>query len=180
MTMLRSYDPARFFKRLSKPSDSVTHEIHHPALQAVFAYWSGLEAAAGLPLRSSMSPMDMPRESLPRVFLIEFLDDEETYRLRLQGTYMVDAYQQDFTGRKMVDAEMPGISKSVTLKLLKKMRADRAPQHFYGPTEFRFTDFYTDHEQILLPLIDGTGRITMALGAIDFPGVNPGRIFFRH
>ena len=178
--MIRSDHPARFFKRLSKSSEMAEPEILHPALRAIHTYWTGLQSDGGLPRRSSLSPADIPREALPRVFLIEFLDDEAAYRLRLQGTYMVDAYQQDFTGRKMIDEEIPGISKSVTLKLLERLRADRAPQHFHGPTAFRVTDFYTEHEQILLPLTDRTGRICMALGAIDFTGVDSDRIFLRH
>ena len=152
--------------------------IRHPALKRLFGYWIKLSGTDAIALKSEFDPVDLPAELWPRLHMIDIAEDETICHNRLLGTYVVDAVGFDFTARPLIDAEIPGVSNSVTYELLQKLRGSSEPQHYYGPANFGQATRFAAHEQILLPLFDKGGRIVAAIGALDYQGFTPG--LFAH
>ena len=138
-------------------------------IQALFAYWDALPKFLDSPRKTDFDPVDLAVKVWPRLFMVDILEGQNEYRLRLLGTYLVEAYGRDFTGARFVDSEIPNVTRSQTYRLLGDLVATQKPQHYLGPTEFRFITDYAICEQILLPLVDDKGRIAHVVGAIDFP-----------
>lgn len=145
-------------------------EIKSPLLEILFEYWEKLAANVGVPQKTIFNPIDVPGTVWPRIFIIDILEGVRNYRVRLLGTYLVDAYGQDFTGCNMNDGEIPRITQSATYRLLPKLQSSGLPQHYFGPTPFRYTDSYREVEQVLMPLADPIGRIAYAVGGVDYLG----------
>ena len=150
-----------------------SEKINNILITDVLSYWRSLAPRDSIPFKDAFDPLGLRPLALPRVFLIDILAEERSYRLRLQGTYLVNAYGVDFTGRYMNDSEIPNVTKSRTYRLLHQIVASGEPQYDMGPTSFRFTDYYTDVEQVVMPLTDRSGRITHVVGAVDYPGYSP-------
>ena len=141
------------------------------AVQAVLGHWLGLHDRQRLPSRDRLDPVDLPRRALPHLFLLEYTVGEP-WRLRLMGSHLVAALGHDFTGRRLVDEQIPSISKSRTVRLLASLVESGLPVHFHGRSDFRFNGGYADHEQVLLPFRrrdDDT--IEIVLGAIVYEGL---------
>ena len=159
------------------PRREIATSIRHPALAALYAYWQRLGGGDGvMPKRRAFDPVDLDPSVWPRLFLIATSDRRESCEVRVQGTYMVEAYGRDFTGMHCNDAEIPHFGRSNTARLLENLIREHAPQYDFGSTNFRFYDDYRICEQVLLPLADETGALCAAIGAVDFPafrGVRP-------
>jgi hypothetical protein len=143
----------------------------HASLRQLLDYWQRLKRDRSMPHKREFDPVDLPPRVLPRLFLIEFLEGAANYRLRLMGTYLRDTYGREFTGCRLVDDEMPGVTRSMTYQLLGVMARTGEPQYSLGPNRFRFFDTYFLVEQLLLPLADDSGRLAFAIGAVDYPDV---------
>jgi hypothetical protein len=150
-------------------------DIRHPLLRKLFSYWSGIALQGALPgavaPRKFFDIVDVPLPVWPRTFMMDVLEGTGNYRVRVLGSYLVQIHGHDDTGRRLVDAEIPGATHSRTYALLERMMHERAPVRYWGPTSLRFSGIDTPHEQIVLPLGDDAGRITTALGAVDYPEV---------
>ena len=152
--------------------------IRHPLLRHLFDYWSSLTSSNGFALKYQFDPVDLPAELWPRLHMVDIPHDSPICHNRLLGTYVVDAVGLDFTGRPLIDSEIPGISKSITYQLLEELRASGQPQHYHGQANFALACRFTRHEQILLPLFDENGGIVAAVGALDYQGFTAG--LFAH
>lgn len=137
-------------------------------LATLYQYWRSLKRTDGVPLKQAFNPIDLPGSVWPRIFMLDILDGPENYRVRLLGTYLVDAYSRDLTGHRLVESEMPGITASATWRMLPALVAKREAQYYFGPTNFKFGDMYKRIEQVLMPLADDRGDIRYAIGGIDF------------
>ncbi len=157
---------------MAEPVDpmSLGAGIRHPLLRLLFKHWITFKSFDGFALKSKFDPVALPTELWPRLHMIDIPQHETVCRNRLLGTYVVDAVGFDFTGRRLVDAEIPGMSRSVTYGLLEKLRTSSKPQHYYGPANFGQAKRFAVHEQILLPFFDEGGRIVAAIGALDYQG----------
>jgi hypothetical protein len=142
--------------------------VRHAALATLLAYWESL-AGGRMPERGAFDPVDLPGEVWPRLFLVEFLPEAQDYRLRVQGSYIVDVYRRDFTGCRFVETEIPRITESVSFALLERMRGTGEPQYHFGRARFRTSEDFREVEELVLPLAGGDGRVAYAIGAIDFP-----------
>jgi hypothetical protein len=147
--------------------------IRNRHIAEVYTYWRSLAPSNALPAKSSFDPIGLPPAALPRVFMIDNLVGSSNYRLRLLGSYLVNAYDRDFTGHDLIDSQIPNVTRSRTFRLLNEMLSTRLPQYDIGPTVFRFNDRYTTVEQVLLPLTDEAGCIAFAVGAVDYPDYSP-------
>ena len=167
--------------RPSPDAGSLAAHIRHPLLKDLFAYWQKIATSDGIIPKGKFDPVDLPAALWPRLHMIDIPEQNAPMcRNRLLGTYVVDAVGFDFTGRRLIDAEIPGVSCSVTYKLLEKLLAASEPQHYFGPPSFAMADRFATHEQILLPLTDETGGITAAVGALDYQGFSPGLLNHRN
>jgi hypothetical protein len=141
----------------------------HTSLRQLLDYWQRLKGDRSMPRKREFDPVDLPARVLPRLFLIEFLEGAANYRLRLMGTYLRDTYGREFTWCRLVDDEMPGVTKTTTYQLLGVMMKTGEPQYSLGPDRFRLKDTYSLVEQVLLPLADDEGHLGFAVGAVDYP-----------
>ncbi|MCZ8310003.1 MAG: PAS domain-containing protein [Magnetospirillum sp.] len=157
-------------QKVSSPARYPRPEIKCQLLETLFGYWESLNSRAGIPEKLSFNPIDIPGLVWPRIFMIDILEGLRNYRVRLLGTYLVDAYGQDFKGCRLDDDEIPRITQSATYRLLPKLQLSGKPQYFFGTTPFRYTDSYREVEQVLMPLADSTGRIAYAVGGVDYRG----------
>jgi hypothetical protein len=147
--------------------------IEHAPLRMLFDYWSSLAPDGAIPLKQTFDIVNVPIAAWPHMFMIDILEGERNYRVRVCGTYIVSVYNRDFTGRRLVEEEIPHTTESVTYELLGRLVRDRRPLHYDGPSSFRFSGFKSPHEQIMMPLSDDSGRIVAALGAVYYPGARP-------
>lgn len=150
-------------------------------IRAALAHWLGLHDRERLPERERFDPTGLPSRTLPNLFLMERADDGP-WRLRLMGTHLVAALGQDFTGCDLVDGQVPGISRSRTMRLLGPMTETGLPAHFHGRSAYRYSETYDDHEQILLPFRrHDSNSVDVVLGAIVYEGLRtvfgPGTIW---
>lgn len=143
--------------------------IRSPLLQCVQAYWDHLARVRSIPFRRDFSPLELPGKVWSRLFLVDIIRDGQSYRIRLMGEYIVSALGHNYTGCEFVESQIPGCQDMVTLRLLRRLTMTMLPQHYFGPTSFRTADWYSDVEQIIMPLCDDDGRLSVAIGAIDYP-----------
>jgi hypothetical protein len=141
----------------------------HPSLRQLLGYWQRLKGARSMPRKREFDPIELSPRVLPRLFIVEFLEGAENYRLRLMGTYLRDTCGREFTWRRLVDDEMPGVTRTDTYRFLGVMAKTGEPQYNLGPSWFRFFDTYSLVEQLLLPLSDDNGHLAFAIGAVDYP-----------
>jgi len=154
---------------------SVKALVQHPLLKELYEYWERAGASGGRALKSKFDPVDLPAALWPRLHMIDVPERRVgSCRNRLLGTYVVDAVGKDFTGRRLVDDEIPSVSTSITYRLLQQLLASAQPQHYLGPPSFELSNRFAAHEQILLPLFDGAGALVVAVGALDYQGFEPG------
>ena len=154
--------------------DAFKQGIRHPLLKLLFEHWEALEAPGGIALKSRFDPIDLPAALWPRLHMIRIPEDDSTCRNAVLGGYVVGAVGRDFTGRRLLDSEIPGVTRSVTYGLLQRLLADPVPQYHFGPSRFARASRFAAHEQILLPLADATGRVNAAIGALDYHGFSFG------
>ncbi len=146
----------------------------NPPVRMVLTHWLGLHEDGRMPERGQFHPADLPSRALPYLFLLERIDADQ-WRIRLLGSHIVDALGKDLTGRTLEDEQIPGISESRTVRLLRRVEATGLPGHFHGRSGFRFQEGYADHEQVLLPFRrhDAAGFDQM-LGVIVYEGLQAG------
>jgi hypothetical protein len=148
--------------------DVVETLVLNPLLVTLYRYWRSLAPAGEVPRKCAFNPIDLPGAVWPRIFLLDILEGRQNYRVRLLGTYLVDACGRDLTGLHLVESEIPRIERSATWRMLPALVVEREPQYYFGPTSFRFGDVYQRIEQILMPLADDYGDVRYALGGLDF------------
>lgn len=82
--------------------------IPHSKLRDIYQYWLDKRGDRLMPLRSDISPMDIPR-LLPNITLVTVVHDTNRYKMRLVGGEIANMMGGDVTG-KYLD-EMPEIEK---------------------------------------------------------------------
>lgn len=142
----------------------------NPAIRMGLEFYITVHPGDRLPQRRLLDPVALPPALLPHLFVIDVLPGGAGFRMRLMGTHQVGAYGRDFTGRRLVDAEIPGISRSATYAMLEPVARRGEPGYFRGPTAFRFQDDYETHEQVLLPFAGEGAEVAMICGVIHFEG----------
>lgn len=73
-------------------------------VRTAYEFWRGLVPAPALPARVDFTPLDIPRDLLPWLFLMEVLEEPARpsgldYRFRLNGTSNVALVGRDATGK---------------------------------------------------------------------------------
>lgn len=69
-------------------------------IKGLFDYWDAKRGTRGLPLRSDIDPIDMPRPVLAHVMIVR-VEADGGYRFRLAGTRMLDIFGKDITGKTL-------------------------------------------------------------------------------
>ena len=74
--------------------------LANPLLRQLLAVWRGKCAGRRFPSRNDISPRDLV-QVLPIITLARVVDDATDFELRIIGHDVVQAYQENFTGRRM-------------------------------------------------------------------------------
>lgn len=143
--------------------DPKPQAIDHPALRALFDYWSGRCGGACLPARRDIDPLDIP-ELLPHLMLID-VDSAQApapdLRFRLVGTALVRHFGRDTTGLPVEEAYM-GRDWEKILSDYRYVISRRRPclRHNLGIGRDRKT---FDYQRLLLPLAADGESVDMIL-----------------
>lgn len=143
-------------------------------VRTLLTHWLMLHDREQLPDRARFDTAALPDQVLPYLFLLQRKPGGR-WRLTHSGSHVTCALGRDFTGCELVDEQIPGISRSRTVRLLGALVESHLPAHFHGTSSFRPEDGYSyrydDHEQVLLPFRNGTGGIDFVAGAIVYEGL---------
>lgn len=160
--MIEDIDPRHF--QSSAPLTSIQSSI----LQSVYVYWLSLADGSSMPRKSAFDVTKLKGSIWPHLFLVDILGGDGRFRIRVLGSYLAAEYGRDYTGCLMTDAEIPNISKSVTIKLLSALVGNPTPQYYLGKTQSRYSGIDRNVEKIVLPMSDIRGDLAHALGCIHY------------
>lgn len=112
-----------------------------PAFARLHAYWLGKCADAGdqdwrLPGRAAIDPLDMPRDLLPGIALLEVEpqpDQSRRYRIRLFGSALQAMTGADETGR-YYDETVPPAGYALLQPHLDRTVSEARPMFFASPS----------------------------------------------
>lgn len=137
-----------------------------PLLQSLYEYWLGRRHGRAVPERRDIDPLDMPRNLLPHLLLVELHGARPRIRYRLIGTAISERYGEDFTGRYLDEVSGPHY-RDLLQDLYGRMRDHGKP--VYVESLFRIApEVIAKTCRLYLPLAQD-GEITMALAGQTFP-----------
>jgi hypothetical protein len=134
-------------------------------VRGVYEYWEALPKFQGLPLKSSLDPVDMPLEYLPYVFLVQLEYNPFAALIRLQGTYINHSLGEYFTN-KYIDESTFGESAPAILAGYEEAAIKRVA--YVSHEEVHAISGQTMViEAIHLPMVDEQGKVIYFLGALS-------------
>ena len=127
-------------------------ETCHPDTITLSKYWQAKCGDRTMPARSDIDPVEMPRQLLPGICIVDVVADERRYVYRLVGTGEVEVRGNDPTGKSVLEGFF-GPSAEDVLRCYDKVVETRAP--LLDPTPFTAPNgkWITD-ETLFLPLSD--------------------------
>ena len=81
--------------------DSPLSEDIHCRVRWAYDYWNAKRGARPWPLREDIDPVDFPRDALPTVYILERLESEDDYLVRLGGNVYRQIYGRETTGLRV-------------------------------------------------------------------------------
>lgn len=148
-------------------------QLDDPILWKVYRYWRSLAGTAGV-RRSAIDPVDMPRDTLAHVGLIEVLrqpDGTRRYRYRLLGSAIAAAVGRDLS-RHCLEPSLPQIDgyRDYVIGLYETV-VTRGQPVYASDTFVRF-DIAMQPElatrRLLMPLLGDGDAVVQVLGAQTF------------
>lgn len=114
-----------------------------------------------MPARADIDPVEMPRQLLPGICIIDVVADERRYVYRLVGTEDVEVRGNDPTGKSVVEGYF-GPSAEDALSCYDRVVETRAP--ILDPTPFTApSGKWINEETLFLPLSDDGERVNKIL-----------------
>jgi hypothetical protein len=130
----------------------------HSDIARVHRYWLSIHPAVGLPGRQHVDVLAIPRNLLPRIWLLDIQPEPFRLRYRLVGTEIVRAIGREVTGQWLDDAHPHLESDPTYLARYRGVVATRAPSWRRGLARLWTHQDFREIENILLPLArDGVG-----------------------
>jgi hypothetical protein len=129
------------------PADCLD-DLHDPRLQRLYEYWRGRCAAAAMPARSTIDPLDF-RYILGYVTLVEVELNPRRYRFRLDGSILAMLSGMDYTGKYLDELGMPDYIDFVAASY-DRVVDGRRPYAYRKQGAFDTKTF--DEETLILPL----------------------------
>lgn len=137
-----------------------------PAPLAEFLrYWQGLAAAAGgVPPRSAVDPLSIPRHLLPDIGLVEAQPDGErlNLRFRLLGTGHRRATGRDYSGKSFDELYTP--QQVLAFETEYRLVLTGGQPRFARRSSLKLDREFIKFQRILAPLLDETGRARHVIG----------------
>lgn len=135
--------------------------MKHKTTEALVEYWNAVRGDRPAPRRSEIEPRDIKR-ILPYVFILE-RQDQWTYRFRLAGTGLCNAYGTEFRRQNMASLWHDECRTNMT-HILNDVTGSAAAgllEYTAETAEGRQVTF----EMVLLPLAQDNGSLTRIIGA---------------
>lgn len=153
------------FANLSVCVSRLETTLRSKANLAALRYWFGLAGVGGLPLKRDLNPPDMVA-FIRNVVLLDVRYDPLDFRYRLIGGTVRYHLRQDLTGKWM--AEIPhNAAPSKIHSALSEVVQSKLPASteipYVGPRAA-----YASAEDLVMPLVDETGRITNLMATVDY------------
>jgi hypothetical protein len=150
-----------------------------PAFARLHAYWLGKCKNGRLPARTDIDPLDLPRDLLPDIALLEVEAQPQDhplgshrYRIRLFGSALAAVTGADETGRYYDEAVSPA-GYAVLRPLLDRTVSEARPMFFAGPSAAPGRGFL-HFGRFGLPLAADGLRVDMILALVrPLPGPAP-------
>jgi hypothetical protein len=153
--------------KLLSPSPGAV-EARNPRLARLFAYWSEKCAGRTMPSRADIDPLEM-REWLGNLLLVEFLGGIERYRVRIDGTNLIDYGGSDRTGK---GAETLTSQEERRIVGAQYQAVLDTAQPAYFETQFTNSQRrFLREQKLLLPLSDDSTRVNMVLAGIYYQDI---------
>lgn len=141
-----------------------------PAPLADFlAYWRALAAAAGgVPPRSAVDPLQIPRRLLPDIGLVEAqplnddLGDRLNLRFRLLGTGHRRATGRDYSGKRFDELYTP--QQVLAFEAEYRLVLSGGQPRFARRSSLKLDREFIMFQRILAPLLDETGKPRHVIG----------------
>ena len=135
--------------------------MKHKTTKALFEYWNSIRSERIAPRRSEIEPREIKR-LLPYVFILE-RSDKWSYRFRLAGTGLCNAYGMEFRRHNLLSMWQDECLENMT-HLLNDVTSS-ATVGLVEYTAQTADERQVNMEMMLLPLAQENGEITRILGA---------------
>jgi len=129
-------------------------------LLPLYRYWDAKRGSRKMPRRSDIDPAELVR-FLPRVMIVDVVDDERRYVYRLVGTREVEARGRDPTGRPVGEAFI-GSSREKVLANYDRVFMTGRPYVDIG-TVITIEDKLDDSQVIFLPMSEDDQKVSQIL-----------------
>lgn len=127
----------------------------------VLAYWTSLKRGAALPCRKDFRPGALLRR-LPTMSLVDVGAGDDSFRFRLAGTGLRDAFGEELTGRALGEIAF-GPQLEDWQSIYAYVAASAAPANGFLPLLWRDRPGVVQ-AWLRLPFADTDGRVNMILG----------------
>ena len=135
-------------------------------LREALDYWEALPAVNGLPGRSDIDPMKIPR-LLPTTFLVD-VEENGDFRYRLAGTMVEDRYQVGAI-KGLTPRDLMGDAAENVLRPYRRVRDEGVMFYREATLDwFHQARRFVRYKVLLMPLGDGDGRVDMIIGVHHF------------
>ena len=157
---LLGYRRRKFSMRSDRRQIDIPPHVH-PSTKAIYRYWLGKCGDRPMPARSDIDPLDMPKDVLPGVCLVDVVDDERRYVYRLVGTADAEVRGYDPTGKSVLEGFF-GPSIEAVIANYDRVVSTRAP--YLDPLHYTSSSGrYVTEETIFLPLSDDGENVSKIL-----------------
>ena len=136
-------------------------ETCHPDTITLYNYWLAKCGNRTMPARADIDPVEMPRQLLPGICIVDVVADERRYVYRLVGTGDAEVRGNDPTGKSVMEGFF-GPSAEDALSCYDKVVRTRAP--LLDPTPFTApSGKWINEETLFLPLSDDGENVNKIL-----------------
>jgi hypothetical protein len=133
----------------------------HPDTITMYNYWLAKCGNRSMPARADIDPVEVPRQLLPGICIVDVVTDERRYVYRLVGTGDVEVRGNDPTGKSVLEGYF-GPSAEDALSCYDRVVATCAP--LLDPTPFTApSGKWINEETLFLPLSDDDKRVNKIL-----------------
>lgn len=140
-------------------------DAQSPLLRAIHAYWLDKCGDRTMPARNDLDPVDIPA-LLPNLVLVDVLPPDGRLRARLVGTWIVNQFGRDDTGRFLDEVDFGEAQEEIVREYSAAAAGALAvcSDHRYRNLGGHIYDI----ERLILPLSEDGKTVTMLLIALDF------------
>tara|TARA_E500000318_G_scaffold55810_1_gene51850 strand:- start:19441 stop:20064 length:624 start_codon:yes stop_codon:yes gene_type:complete len=143
-----------------------TDDLASDGQRALYEYWQAARGNAALPPKTTLDPVELPRQCLPSLAVVEPVEGND-FRIRIIGTGVRSAVGKDITGQQVSQIDGP----EGTLDRLRRCRDMETADYASGPATWASGrhKFFTS---LMLPF-GSPGHIERILIALHFTHHTP-------